>query len=401
MPIKKTIYRAKFAIKALIFSSLICLVPFVLSLVVNPMNLPYLAFSIVLLVVNAGLNMYFTFFGRKNKKIFQISVIALLSITAILTLLGILLNDQSDGFLIHIAWGVAGLVFIYFLTEAYPGPSIYARIYGPAIIVAISALLYLLLLFDSYAPRHLILQTRLIYGAVLIGIAEILNIIYFIIILKRKEIYADLGEAKLMYDVSTSDESELISRTVSSTNFKNIPRLYEGNVYAMSADCASDVANAINRYLNDCVDTINDMLDFAKGAIRNVDEYNAFVDDYNRWIKNLNNDRKQMADFLIGMSKDRWLDVDDGYEIEYDFCNLTINRRSRDDKSSFRVYISGFSRTYSHSNGVFSGGTLKRTMSFDGPRVTIVNLGYHDAQEDSQASEHGYHLPGTPMPEED
>ena len=401
MPIKRTIYRTKFAIKALIISSIILLVPLVLSLVIQPVNIPYLIFSIVMLVVNAGLDMYFTFVARKNKLSYILSVVGVFLIVALLAVLGYLLKDASEGFLLQYAWGVGSLVLIYLITEAFPGPSIYMRIWGPIIPVAFSALYFLFLLvpgpYDSLATTIYNRTSSATYPFILVGL---FLFIFFLCALIRKKPYETLGDAKLIYDEATVDEIDLEDRKTA-TKFTKIPRLYEGGIYALSDDTVYAIANSINAYLNDCIDTINDMLDFAKGAIKTVEEYNDFVDDYNRWIKNLNTDRKEMADFLERMAKDRWLDLDDGRRIIYDFCNYKVEAEDIDDKTTFYISVGGFSRTYSHNNGIFAGGKLSRTMSYSAPKLNIIKVGYHSAEKDSQREEHGYHPPGTPMPEED
>ena len=392
MPIKRTIYRTKFAIKALIISSIICLIPLVLSIVLQPFNVHYLIFALIVLFLNAGLNMYFTFFGRKNKLIFMISSGALFFIVTLLAVLSYLLQKQTNGYMLQITWGVAAVAFIYLFSEAFPGPSIYMRIWFPIIIVGASALYYLVILKDPNA--------RMIAGTIIFAIIAILLLIAFIASLTRKAAHETLGEAKLIYDAETSDESDLSSRR-SSTNFTKIPRIYDGNVYGLSRDCVNRLANAIIAYINECIDTINDMLDFAKGAITTVDDYNSFVDEYNGWIKNLNSDRKKMAEFLEKMADDRWLDIDDGRRIIYSFYDYSVKDEIIDDKTTFYIRVEGFNRTFSHNNGVFAGGKLKRTVSYDSPKLEIVNLGFHKAERDSEADTHGYHLPGTPMPEED
>ena len=404
MPLKRTVYRGKHAITTLISVSIAGLIGLGLSVIVGlsnwkSVNTTYFGFALAFLGINAFFAPYFVFVARKNKGIYLASIISAFVICEAFAVFGIVMNNLV---MLHIGWLLPFTLFFYILAEIYDDGSIHARIWGPISALVLATVILIWPVVDG--PKDY--SFFRIAGIVIYAIGAIIMLIYFIAFLvcfKKKNAYDELtlGSSKFSYDVDTPDEAAISTRRYS-TDFEelqSIPRLYEGEVWRIDDEGITNIARYIRDYIDECIETINYMLSLAKVRITTVEDYNSFVDQYNTWVKNLKTDRDQMIDFLKKIANVYFLDLDNGTSLHFDFYKYQITREDADDKDSFYVRISGFTRTFRHPKAMF--GKDKVAFSVPNSYWKIIKCGYHAKEEDSAAGQHGYHLPGTPMPEED
>lgn len=403
MPIKKTAYRGKHAIKTLIIVGSVGLVAVVLSLIIGlafagTVNTTYFGFALTFMLVNAAFAAYFGFVARRNKALYLASIITLFVASEILGPIGILTDTLL---LIHVGWLLPITLFFYVLGEIYNDGSINARFIGAIAAAVVGTLILVWPAIDTSGRT-----AGRIIGIIVYIAAAALMLGYFIAFLvsysrKVKKETLDLGGSKFAYDVPTTDESVLDSRanTTEIKELAEIPNIYEGPVWRIDDNGIQNIATYIHNYINECVSTINYMLSLAKSRISSVEDYNDFVKQYNTWIDNLNDDQEKMIDFLKKIANSYFLELDYGTCIEFNFYSYEIKREYGEEEGKFFVRFSGFSRTFHHPKAAF--GKDKVEFSISSEYWNITKAGYHTKKEDSMANEHGYHLPGTPMPEED
>ena len=108
MPLKITVSRKKFAIKATIISSVLCLIPaaIMLALVISKnqsASHPYFIFSLTLLGINVLLAVLYGFVIRRDKTLYYSVTIALFSSIVILALVGYLTSKANSALLVQLA----------------------------------------------------------------------------------------------------------------------------------------------------------------------------------------------------------------------------------------------------------------------------------------------------------
>lgn len=406
MPIKVTVHRMKHLIKSAILSSVFCLVPVLILLICQifdngTLNLyyQYFYFSLAVLGTNLFLELYFGLLARKNKTLYILSTVISFVAIIVLAALGYLLRNDTHVLLVQIAWASGFLFFFYFIGEALNNSAIHARIWGPLIPLAIGALYFMLIYNRAWGSFEAMIKSKTIWGTIALVISGVMMTICFIMVFAKKKALNELASTKLAYDRSTSDEDQLDSRK-DGDHLNTIPRIYEGNVYALDEDCIYGLVDSLNRYRNEYVEALNAMLDYANTFISTKEDWDSFKSSYDSYVDSLNKDVERLSDFIKEIAAWRFLDIDDGKKISIIFSKYRADFEEVNDNSTFYVYFVGFSYdvSYRFGNG---GGKFSRTANFDTPNPRVINIGYHRAEVDHEANEHGYHLPGTPMPEED
>lgn len=412
MPLMVTVNRNKFAKKALIISSIVVGVFFILAIldrfVLKIFDIGPMMFNsaIALLAVNTFYAVLYGFFVKKNKTLYLVSVIATVSLVPVLAIVGF---AAKMPIFTHTAWLIALYGFFYFMGEAYNNSTINARLFGEGIAVFLVFVVDWIIssasgskTMEQFLAKYA--QGHTVTSAIMLGITFIMMIIPFIHIFTRKIALTQIGTAKFFYDTPTNDEEALNSRA-KGEKLDTIPRLYEGDVYAFADVTIERIIQSVKFYLDHCNTAINDLNKFAKNYadqyFENVDEWNDYVRTSNNWRDSIQEEAEKFTKFINEIVKHRYLDaIDKGKTFVYHFDEYKFEvKTDGNSNEKFKVKLIGFTRTFSYKA---TKGTLKEKAEFDAPDDPWVpKLGFHPAEEDSASNQPGYHLPGTPMPVND